>query len=246
MLHYLYLLYVILIALPLFLVATIVTAVAVIIASMCGDPDRTGYVMPRLWSRLTCALFWVRVQVDGREHIDKRQSYVFLANHQGYFDIFLVYGYLGHNFKWMMKEYLRRIPFVGYACAKSHHIYVGDTLASIQQTVTQAQQTLRHGMSMVIFPEGTRTKTGRMAPFKKGAFTLAGEIGLPIVPLTVNGSFHIFNRNSPDVHPGRLRLTIHQPLTAEARRGRPTRVVMSEVWQTINDGLDEEFRKTEA
>ena len=237
MLKVLYKIYSFCIALPLFVVVTIVIATAVIIASLFGDHDTVSYYGPKWWSRITCWLFLIPVTVEGRENIDPQQSYVFLANHQGYFDIFLVYGYLGHNFKWMMKEYLKKIPFVGYACVRSRQIYVGDTLASIQKTVVQAQQTLQGGMSMVIFPEGTRSYTGEMGPFKKGAFTLANEIGLPIVPMTINGSFHVFNRKAWSVTQGPLRLTIHPAITAEDRKGKPTKVLMQQVFDTIKAPL---------
>ena len=161
----LYKLYSFLIALPLFLVVTIIVAICVTIAAFCGDSVYIGYYLPKWWSRFTLWVFLIPVKTEGKELIDAKQSYVFLANHQGYFDIFLIYGYLGHNFKWMMKEYLRKIPFVGLACAKSGHIYVGDSRASMQKTVVQAQETLREGMSMVIFPEGTRTHDGKMGGF---------------------------------------------------------------------------------
>ena len=233
----LYKIYSFCIALPLFAVVTMVIATAVVIASLFGDHDTVSYHGPKWWSRITCWLFLIPVRVEGRENIDPKQSYVFLANHQGYFDIFLVYGYLGHNFKWMMKEYLKKIPFVGYACVRSRQIYVGDTLASIQKTVVQAQQTLHGGMSMVIFPEGTRTYTGEMGPFKKGAFTLANEIGLPIVPMTINGSFHVFNRKAKSVTQGPLTLTIHPAITVAEREGKPTKVLMQDVFETINKDL---------
>ena len=237
MLKVLYKIYSFCIALPLFAVVTIVIATAVVVASLFGDHDYVSYHGPKWWSRITCWLFLIPVRIEGREHIDPQQSYVFLANHQGYFDIFLVYGYLGHNFKWMMKEYLKKLPFVGYACVRSRQIYVGDTLASIQKTVVQAQQTLRGGMSMVIFPEGTRTYTGEMSPFKKGAFTLANEIGLPIVPMTINGSFHVFSRKAWSVTRGPLTLIIHPAITAEARQGKPTKVLMQQVFDTIKAPL---------
>ena len=238
----LYRIYSFCIALPLFLVVTILTAVVVSIAAICGDSKYIGYWAPHAWSRITCWLFLIKVHTEGHERIDRKQSYVFLANHQGYFDIFLIYGYLGHNFKWMMKEYLRKIPFVGYACARSGHIYVGDTLASIQKTVVQAKETLQGGMSMVIFPEGTRTYTGKMGSFKKGAFTLAGEIGLPIVPLTINGSFDVFNRKAREVHFGRLSLTIHQPITPEDRKGKPTRILMKDVFDIIDADIEPKYK----
>jgi 1-acyl-sn-glycerol-3-phosphate acyltransferase len=239
----LYRIYSICIATPIFVVATIITAVTVIIFAFLGDSKVVGYWMPHWWSRLTCAVYLLPVHVEGRENLDKNQSYVFLANHQGYFDIFLVYGYMGHNFKWMMKEYLRKIPFVGYACAKSKHVYVGDSISSIQHTVAEARETLRGGMSLVIFPEGTRTFDGNLQEFKRGAFMLANEIGLPIVPMSINGSFDIYNRKDKFVHQGKLSLTIHKPITAEDRKGKPTKVFMKEVHEIINSGIKPSKRK---
>lgn len=77
--------------------------------------------------RLFCILSLVKIEVRGRENIDKNTSYVFVSNHQGAYDIFLIYGYLNHNFKWMMKKSLRNIPFVGSACAAAGHIFVDNS-----------------------------------------------------------------------------------------------------------------------
>lgn len=233
----LYKIYSFCIALPLFIVCTALTAFTVIVAAFCGDPHVIGYYAPRLWSRITCILFLIRVRVEGREQLRKDQSYVFLANHQGYFDIFLVYGYLGHNFKWMMKEYLRKMPLIGIACEKSRQIYVGDSRSAIQHAVVQARQTLQGGMSMVIFPEGTRTFTGEVGEFKRGAFMLASEIGLPIVPITIDGSFRVFSRKARSVNFGTLTMQIHAPISAEYYGSRPTKVFMQEVHDIIASPL---------
>ena len=233
-LNILYKIYSFTIALPIFVVITIFVASSVIIASFFGDTDVVAYYLPKFWSKCAFWLFFLRVKVEGR--------YVFLANHQGYYDIFLAYGYLGHNFKWMMKEYLKKIPFVGYACEKSKHIYLPDGISGIAKAVQQARETLQGGMSMIIFPEGTRTRTGKMSPFKRGSFMLANEIGLPIVPMTINGSFDVFSRNDKSVNLGTVTLTIHKPITAEERQGKQTKVVMQEVFDIINGGLDEKYR----
>ena len=251
-LNILYKVYSFTIALPIFVVITIFVASSVIIASFFGDTDVVAYYLPKFWSKCAFWLFFLRVKVEGRENIKKDESYVFLANHQGYYDIFLAYGYLGHNFKWMMKEYLKKIPFVGYACEKSKHIYLPDGISGIAKAVQQARETLQGGMSMIIFPEGTRTRTGKMSPFKRGSFMLANEIGLPIVPMTINGSFDVFSRingsfdvfsrNDKSVNLGTVTLTIHKPITAEERQGKQTKVVMQEVFDIINGGLDEKYR----
>ena len=238
----LYKIYSFLIALPIFIVITIIVASCVIIAGFLGDTTFVAYHFPKFWSKCAFWLFLLKVKVEGREHIKEDESYVFLANHQGDYDIFLAYGYLGHNFKWMMKEYLKKIPFVGYACVKAKHIYLPDGISGIAKAVQQARETLQGGMSMIIFPEGTRTRTGKMSPFKRGSFMLANEIGLPIVPLTINGSFDVFSRNAWSVSRGTVTLTIHPPITAEQRKGKQTKEVMQEVFDIINARLDEKYR----
>jgi len=230
------------IALPLFIIATIIVALDVVIASFMGDTDRVSWYIPRLWSRFTIRTGLHSVKLEGMSQLDPEQSYVFLANHQGYFDIFLLYGYLPHHFKWMMKEYLRKMPFIGIACARSEQIFVGESLASIKHAVIQAEKTLQKGKSMTIFPEGTRTHDGHMNPFKRGAFMLASEIGLPIVPITINGSFDIFSRNDYSVSQGTLQMIVHRPITPEEYKTMGTKELMKKVYDIINNGLEEKYR----
>lgn len=212
--HIIYLIYQWIIAYPLIIVCTLITSLFTIIGSAIGNRDFWGYYPPMLWSRFICAVLFIRTEIKGKENIDPKTSYVFVSNHQGAFDIFLVYGYLGHNFKWMMKKSLKKIPFVGTACEYAGHIMVDrSSKASIRQTMHNAEKTLRGGMSLVVFPEGTRCKNGRMQPFKRGAFMLAEELSLPVVPLTIDGAFDLLPKDSINVHPGKVTLTIHPPIT---------------------------------
>ena len=229
----LYFLYSFCIALPLFLLTTIAVATTTMVAALCGDTDHVVNAVTKAWGKLTMWYFLLPVKIEGREQLDKHQSYIFLANHQGYLDILLIYGYLGFNFKWMMKEYLKKIPFVGKACEMSKQIYVGDSRQSIAEAVKQSQTTLRSGMSMVIFPEGTRTRDGEVGEFKRGAFMLAGEIGLPIVPITITGSYECFNRRAWHVSWHPLKLTIHTPITVEEQQTLNSKTLMQKVRSTI-------------
>ena len=209
----LYRIYQVLIMAPLIAVSTIITAVITVIGSALGFGRFWGYWPEVLWARIFCWLAFVRVKVTGRENIDPRTSYVFVANHQGAYDIFAIYGYLGHNFRWMMKQSLRKIPFVGWACAWSKQIFVDNSSpTATRHTMEKAEKILSGGMSLVVFPEGARTWDGRMRPFKKGAFRLAVEFNLAVVPVTIDGAFDVLPRFKKLPVPGTIRLTIHKPI----------------------------------
>lgn len=191
----LYYIYQICFALPILLVLTILTALVTIVGSLIGGAHIWGYYPGKIWSQLICVFLLIPVKVRGREKIHKHTSYVFVPNHQGAFDIFLIYGFLGRNFKWMMKKSLRKLPFVGKACESAGHIFVDRSgPKKVLETIRQAKASLKDGVSLVVFPEGARTFTGHMGYFKKGAFQLADELQLEVVPVTIDGSFKILPR----------------------------------------------------
>lgn len=209
----LYRIYQFLIMAPILVVATILAAILTIIGSALGMGKSWGYYIPKVWARLFCLLTMVKVTVSGRENISKSTSYVFVANHQGAYDIFSIYGYLNHNFRWMMKKSLEKIPFVGFSCRVSGQIYVDNSSPSaIRETMRDAEKQLAKGMSVVVFPEGARTLTGKMGRFKRGAYTLATEFNLPVVPITIDGAYKVMPRTARLPRPGHIHLTIHQPI----------------------------------
>ena len=152
---YAYRLYQLFIAAPILLVWTIFISLTVAIGCTIGNGHFWGYYPGKWWGWLILKVLLIPVKVEGREHLDKGQSYVFVSNHQGAFDIFLIYGHLNRNFKWMMKWQLKKIPFVGYACKKSHQIFVDKRGASkIKKSYDEAREILRNDISLTVFPEG--------------------------------------------------------------------------------------------
>ena len=149
----------------------------------------------------------------GREHIDKSQSYVFVANHQSMFDIYAIYGWLNVPFKWIMKKELEAIPFVGKACKSAGHIFIprGQTKAAMS-CIEEAKRKLTNGLSVVIFPEGSRTFTGEVGSFKRGAFQIATDLQLPIIPVTIKGAFEVMRRGTFRQRPGKIELIIHKEI----------------------------------
>lgn len=222
----LYRIYQVLVMLPILLVLTIVAAVITIVGCALGMSRVFSYWPAKIWAMCFCWLSFVRVTVSGRENIDKNTSYVFVANHQGAYDIFSIYGFLNHNFKWMMKIGLRKIPFVGRACYAAGHIFVDNSSPSaIRNTMAVAEKTLQRGMSVVVFPEGSRTLTGHMGAFHKGAYQLSMEFGLPVVPLSINGAYDILRRGDAFPHWGHIHLTIHKPISAPVDEADRRRVI---------------------
>lgn len=239
---YLFCIYQWIIAVPLLIVATAITAVTCIVCAFCGARDWGGFWPPMIWSRCVCLLLFVRVKVVGRDNIDRHQPYVFVANHQSAFDIWSIYGFLGHPFKWMMKKSLEKIFLIGKACRKIGHVYVDDSsIAGIKETIETAQKTLCGNMSLVIFPEGHRSFDGRMLPFKRGAFMLAGEFNLPVVPITIDGAHNVLPRTAYTVNPGKITITIHQPIYP-GERGFNTKELMSRCRAEINSALSMQCR----
>lgn len=233
----LYYIYFFLIAVPVLFSLTVLTCIVILIGTAIGNGSWWGYYPAMVWAKVFCILSLVKVSVRGRENIDKRTSYVFVANHQGAYDIFSVYGYLGHNFKWMMKKSLRKIMLVGYTCQKCGHIFVDrSSPTAIRRTIETAEKRLRDGMSLVVFPEGARTFTGKMGPFKKGAYQLALEFHLPLVPVTIDGSFDIMPRTRYVPRPGRIVLTIHKPIAPPADEADRAEVI-EQTRQAIESSL---------
>lgn len=240
----LYKLYQLFIALPVILIATVLTALVTSVGSLF-NAHVFGYYPGKWWSRIICRMLLLPIEVTGRENIDHHQSYVFVANHQGPMDIFLIYGYLGRNFKWMLKKSLRKIPLVGYACERARHIFVDKSgPKAIQRTIEKAHATLQGGTSLVVFPEGSRTFTGHMGFFRKGAFQLADDLQLPVVPITIDGSFDVLTRMEGVnfVHWHKMRLVIHKPIFPTSHSPEDIKQTMDEAYRVIMASLPEKYQ----
>ena len=204
----LYIIYQYIIAFPLIIVVTLFTAIFTILCFPWknGKAPRAVQVF---WSRSVLWFLLIPIKVTGQENVDPKQSYVFVANHQSFLDVFAVYGWLPNNFKWLMKKEIRKVPFVGTACAVAGHIFVDrSNPRAALQSMDHIKKELVDGISTVIFPEGTRTKTGEMGRFKQGAFKIAMDMGLPVVPLSLGGFFKAMPSGQAFANP-RARVSLH-------------------------------------
>lgn len=212
MLRALYSVYITLFYYPFYLLWMILCSIFAIVLSVIFGPNIGSY-SGVIWSKGICIISFVRVKTYGRENLSDNQSYVFVANHGGFYDIYAMYGYIGKNIVWMMKKELMRIPFLGWACRLVGHVSVDrSNPLSAKKTIDLAKNRLQKGRSVIFFPEGSRTKTGEMGAFKRGAFVTAKELELPIVPVTVNGSFEVMRRGTYFPKPGTIELHFHAPV----------------------------------
>lgn len=234
-----YRIYQILIALPLMVVMTLLAVIVTCTLLFVSGGRVGGYWPAKIWGASFCLLNFVRVKVVGRDNIDHKTQYVFVANHQGAFDIFAIYGFLGHNFRWMMKKSLEKVPLVGFTCRYMGHVYVDNSsAAALRHTMTDAVKQLRGSRSLVVFPEGHRSPDGKMHEFKRGAFMLATGLGLPIVPLTIDGAYDVMPRSAKLPRPGKITICIHKPIMPVNGRHN-TAEVMEKSYQEIASRLPE-------
>lgn len=234
-----------LIFVPLFVAVTVITTFFVILGCTLGNRSFWAYTPPKWWGKAVCFLALCKVKVSGLEHLQTGQTYVFTPNHQSYLDIFVVYGYLPQNIKWVQKQALRQLPFVGKASAMAGHIFVDQSsMASRKASIIEAEKQLREepGVSLAIFPEGARSHTGKLAKFKRGAFFIAQQLSLPIVPVTLNGVYDVLPRHSWLLSPGCMELIIHPPINTRGVSEEEISKLTLETQNIVESALWQQYR----
>jgi len=209
------------------------------LASVLINP-RVGNLASGLpWARLNAFLTPMRVTVVGRERIDREQSYVIVANHQSPYDIYVLYGWLGIDFKWVLKQELRRIPGLGIGCEKLGHIYVDrSNRQAAVRSIHEAKARITHGTSVIFFAEGTFGNGRELLAFKKGAFRMAIDLGLPILPVTVVGTREVLPGGSWDLFPGRAKLVVHEPVDVTGHEPGDMSALIRQVRAAVESGLE--------
>jgi 1-acyl-sn-glycerol-3-phosphate acyltransferase len=199
--------------LPFALVNTLFFGILAVVVSTLVNQRIGSYFGGVIWSRINTFLTPVLVKVSGRQNMDKKRSYVVISNHQSLYDIFVIYGWLGIDIKWIMKKELAKMPGVGFGSRKVGHIFLDRANSRVAlESLNEAKKKLVDGTSVVIFPEGTRSENGQLGVFKKGAFKLAFDLGLPILPITIIGTKDVLPTGTLNIRPGKVRMIIHEPI----------------------------------
>ncbi len=203
--------------------------------------DRTGRFLHRygqFWARVALLLAGVRVTVNGAEKIPVDCPLIFMGNHQSNFDILTLYAGLPHHFSWIAKEELFRIPLFGLAMKRAGYLPLdrGDGRRALK-TMESAAEKIRNGVSVIIFPEGTRSMDGNLLPFKRGGFLLAARAGVPIVPFTITGSAKVNPPKRLQIRPGTITITFGDPIATTGATGRKRDELIDRVRVAIEHGF---------
>lgn len=237
-LRYLYLPYTWLVFIPLLGVFTLLFGVIAVIVALVSP--RAAFHIGTAWAWMFCHLAPTWVKVRGRGNAVSGQSYVVMSNHQSHFDILAFYGHWGRQFRWVMKEELRKIPGLGWYCAAGGHIFIDRSSREKSiDSLKQARSRLVGGISVVFFPEGTRSPDGRMRQFKKGGFMMALDMGLPILPVSISNSRRVLPNHGLLLLPGKIDITIHPPIDVTAYGVEGRERLMEDVRRAIGSGLSD-------
>jgi 1-acyl-sn-glycerol-3-phosphate acyltransferase len=200
--------------------------------------DRKGRMVhryARLWGKVPLLANRVKVKVEGMEQLEGEGPYIFMSNHQGSFDIFALLGYLPFQFKWLAKKELFSIPFFGWTMAAAGYISIDrEGTRKTVQSINEAARKMREGMSLVIFPEGSRSPNGSIQPFKKGGFTLAIRSKVPIIPIAITGSREIMPKEKLTATSGEIKIRMDLPIETKNYSLKDRESLMERVNQVIS------------
>lgn len=213
-------------------------SVLVVIFSFIRNDDNVLHRIGRLWARSILLISGVEVIVRGSENIDPRKSYIYMSNHQSNYDIPVLLAHLKVQFRWLAKSELFRIPVFGRAMEKAGYISIDrSNRKSAFLSLKMAAAKIRQGVSVMIFPEGTRSREGNIGAFKKGGFVLAVDAGVPIVPVVIHGTWTIMARTGLSIRPGTVTLEILKPIETETYNRKTKDLLLEVVRQKIIDAF---------
>lgn len=188
-----------------------------------GDGDAV-HRMTSTWHDHLCRMLRVEVLTEGAERLNPETAYVVVANHQSIMDVVALYEALPMKPGFIAKQELRRIPIFGRAIAQGGHVFIDRSTRrkAVEAIHGAAEQVRARNITLVIFPEGTRTDGKRVGPFKSGAFRLAKLTGVPVVPVGIRGTAAVLGKHQRRVRPGRIHVRIGEPLAPEVVQSTPT------------------------
>jgi 1-acyl-sn-glycerol-3-phosphate acyltransferase len=187
-----------------------------LVGSIVDSGGRWQHFCARMWSWLILKVSGIRVRVEGLENVKPGETAIYCSNHSSAMDIPILFVYLPVQFRFLAKRSLFHLPFLGWHLRRSGHIAVDrGRPREAMKGFDRAAQKIREGRSVIMFPEGSRSRTTEMLPFKNGSFYLAILSGVPIVPVTLNGTRAVLKPDTYHVRAGQTEMIIHKPVPTQ-------------------------------
>ncbi len=211
-----------------------------ILASFINKNSDLAYNCTKTWAKFVLAVSRIKVTVNGLHNIRPGRSYIYMSNHQSNFDIPVALAYFPFQFRWVAKAELFKIPIFGYAMGRIGHINIDrSNRRAAFKSLKMAAKNIQEGTSVLIYPEGTRSKDGNIRPFKKGGFVLAVESGAPIVPVIIHGTWPIMPKDKIIIKPGNVIIEIKEPVETK----NYTRKTKDDLLEKVSNIICESFDK---
>ena len=223
-----------------FVVATLLGSVIAVVTPLFDRTGETVMAVARVWARIVLGAPGVKLNVELAGRLDPKRPYVFMANHASMIDIWAVFVGVPLPFRFIAKKQLSFIPLFGWAMGAGRFIFIDrQNAVAARRSIDEAARRIKAGQSVVIFPEGTRTRDGRLGSFKKGGFHLAIDSGADIVPMAIKGSRELMPPGSPLIRSGQVRLQIGEPISTAglgpADRDRMVKLVRARIAEMLGE-----------
>ena len=218
---------------------SIIIATGVIIFSPFDYRGKITFIFSKIFSKGILLIAGVRIDIHGKELLDKKENYIFISNHQSYFDIPVLMQAVPNNLRFIYRSSLTRIPIFGWGMYLSGYIPINrENPREAIKSLRKASEKIKKGISVVVFPEGTRSSDGELGVFKRGMFVFAEEANVKLVPTSITGSNNILPRNKFNISSGKVNVVFNKPIEYSKDKN-----FVNEIKETIKSNMKIETQK---
>ena len=226
----------------LLLIHTVILSILALLASLIDRSHKTYFVLTKVYSAPILAIAGIKVKITGKENVVPKTPYVFVSNHRSLFDIPVLQRYVPNDFSFIFKKEIARVPLFGWQMQLGPHIVINrqNPEKAMKSIENATKMMTKRKISVLIFPEGTRSKTGEMLPFKRGAFHLAAQVGFPIIPITISGTENLFQKKPFRINSGNVTLDFGKPISVDNVNGKRGEL---ELMEEVRDIISKNYKE---
>lgn len=203
----------------------LIIAVLTILVFPIDSKGKITHFLSKLFGNGILIIAGVKVSTEGTENLDKSGTYIFVSNHQSYFDIPVLMHSIPNNVRFIYKDSLSKIPILGWGMYLGQYIPISrENVRDAMKSLKKAAEKIRKGISVAIFPEGTRSYDGKTGEFKRGMFVLADEARVNLVPTAIDGTYSIMPRGKFRIVPGKVKVTFAEPIPYSGDKALPEEI----------------------